>query len=29
MLAGRKERRYFEIPFPVGIYDEAVGKQSL
>jgi hypothetical protein len=25
MLAGRKERRYFEIPFPVGTYDAAVG----
>ncbi len=25
MLAGRKERRYFEIPFPVGAYDAAVG----
>lgn len=26
MLAGRKERRYFEIPCPVGIYDKAVSK---
>lgn len=29
MLAGRRERRYFEIPFPVGMYDETVGNQSL
>jgi uncharacterized protein DUF3883 len=28
MLAGRRERRYYEIPFPVGVYDETVGKQS-
>ena len=25
MLAGRKERRYFEVPFSVKVYDAAVG----
>jgi hypothetical protein len=29
MLAARRERRYFEIPFPVGMYDETVDNQSL
>jgi hypothetical protein len=27
MLAGRRERRYFEIPFPVGVYDAPVGTE--